>query len=153
MRTQLTAALALTLAVGAIACQGDPNDPMTWAKQLKDLRNQKDFNPEWSRRGRGFPAYAAIRALGRSGIGEIVERCCAHAERLVREIGRLPGADVVASPVINQGLVRFLGSDGNHDRATDPVLHFEFSRRCVHLHARHPQECASVWIYRRRFHR
>ncbi|HVV16331.1 MAG TPA: HEAT repeat domain-containing protein [Polyangia bacterium] len=42
MRTQLTAALALTLAVGAVACQGDPNDPMTWAKQLKDLRNQKE---------------------------------------------------------------------------------------------------------------
>jgi HEAT repeat protein len=42
MRTQLTAALALTLAVGAVACQGDPNDPMTWAKQLKDLRVQKE---------------------------------------------------------------------------------------------------------------
>ena len=42
MRTQLTAALALTLAVGAVACSGDPNDPMTWAKQLKDLRNQKE---------------------------------------------------------------------------------------------------------------
>jgi HEAT repeat protein len=42
MRTQLTAALALTLAFGAVACQGDPNDPMTWAKQLKDLRVQKE---------------------------------------------------------------------------------------------------------------
>jgi glutamate/tyrosine decarboxylase-like PLP-dependent enzyme len=27
-----------------------------------DLRNQKDWNPEWSRRGRGFSVYAAIRA-------------------------------------------------------------------------------------------
>ena len=88
----------------------------------EELRNQKDFNPEWSRRGRGFPAYAAIRALGRAGIGEIVERCCAHAERLVREIGRLPGAEVAAAPVINQGLVRFLGSDGDHDCATDDVI-------------------------------
>src|SRR6185312_1401887 len=42
MRTQLTAALAVTLAVGAVACQGDPNDPMTWAKQLKNLRTQKE---------------------------------------------------------------------------------------------------------------
>ena len=42
MRTQLTAALAVTLALGALACQGDPNDPMTWAKQLKDLRVQKE---------------------------------------------------------------------------------------------------------------
>ena len=94
----------------------------TYSVPHEDLRNQKDWNPEWSRRGRGFPAYAAIRALGRAGIGEIVERCCAHAERLVREIGRLPGAEVAAAPVINQGLVRFLGSDGDHDCATDDVI-------------------------------
>jgi glutamate/tyrosine decarboxylase-like PLP-dependent enzyme len=85
----------------------------------EELRNQKDWNPEWSRRSRGFPVYAAIRALGRSGIGAIVDRCCAHADRLVRGIGALPGAEIVAVPVINQGLVRFLGSDGDHDRATD----------------------------------
>ncbi|HEY6335802.1 MAG TPA: pyridoxal-dependent decarboxylase, partial [Alphaproteobacteria bacterium] len=88
----------------------------------EELRNQKDWNPEWSRRGRGFPAYAAIRALGRSGIGEIVDRCCAHARRLVKEIGELPGAEVVATPIINQGLVRFLAADGNHDRTTDEVI-------------------------------
>jgi glutamate/tyrosine decarboxylase-like PLP-dependent enzyme len=88
----------------------------------KELRNQKDWNPEWSRRGRGFPVYAAIRALGRAGIGEIVDRCCAHADRLVSGIGDLPGAEVVAAPIINQGLVRFLADDGDHDRATDDVI-------------------------------
>ena len=88
----------------------------------EDLRNQKDWNPEWSRRGRGFPVYAAMRALGRSGIAGIVERCCAHAERLVRSIGELPGAEVVAKPVINQGLVRFLWRGGNHDQFTDEVI-------------------------------
>src|SRR5258708_1330462 len=56
----------------------------------EDLRNQKAFNPEWSRRGRGFPAYAAIRALGRAGIGEIVGRCWAFADPLLRHIGALP---------------------------------------------------------------
>ena len=88
----------------------------------EELRNQKDWNPEWSRRGRGFPVYAAMRALGRSGIAEIVERGCAHAERLVRSIGELPGAEVVAKPVINQGLVRFLSRGGNHDQFTDEVI-------------------------------
>jgi glutamate/tyrosine decarboxylase-like PLP-dependent enzyme len=88
----------------------------------EELRNQKDWNPEWSRRGRGFPVYAAIRALGRSGIGEIVDQCCAHADRLVRGIGELPGAEVVAAPIINQGLVRFLADDGDHDRATDEII-------------------------------
>jgi glutamate/tyrosine decarboxylase-like PLP-dependent enzyme len=88
----------------------------------EELRNQKDWNPEWSRRGRGFPVYAAIRALGRSGIGEIVDRCCIHADRLVQGIGELPGAEVVAAPIINQGLVRFLSDDGDHDRVTDDVI-------------------------------
>jgi HEAT repeat protein len=44
MRTRSTALLALTFGVFtlAAACQGDPDDPMTWAKQLKDLRVQKE---------------------------------------------------------------------------------------------------------------
>jgi glutamate/tyrosine decarboxylase-like PLP-dependent enzyme len=86
------------------------------------LRNQKDWNPEWSRRGRAFPAYAALRSLGRAGIADLVERCCVHAERLVEGIGRLPGAEIAARPIINQGLVRFLAIDGEHDRATDEVI-------------------------------
>ena len=88
----------------------------------QELRNQKDWNPEWSRRGRGFVAYAAIRALGRAGIAEIVERCCTHTQRLVNGIGQLPGAQILAMPIINQGLVRFLAPDGNHDSATDEVI-------------------------------
>jgi glutamate/tyrosine decarboxylase-like PLP-dependent enzyme len=88
----------------------------------EESRNQKDWNPEWSRRGRGFTFYGAIRALGRSGIGAIVDRCCAHAARLVDGIGGLPGAEVVATPVINQGLVRFLSDTGDHDSFTDDVI-------------------------------
>ena len=89
---------------------------------VEQLRNQKDWNPEWSRRGRGFTAYAAIHALGRSGIAEIVDRCCACADRLVAGIGGLAGAEIVARPVINQGLVRFLARDGDHDRRTDEMI-------------------------------
>ena len=87
-----------------------------------ELRNQKDWNPEWSRRARGFTTYAAIRALGRAGIADIVERCCACADRLVTGIGGLAGAEIVARPIINQGLVRFLAGDGDHDRRTDDVI-------------------------------
>ncbi len=87
-----------------------------------ELRNQKDWNPEWSRRGRGFAAYAALRALGRVGISEMIERCCTHARHLVQGIGQLPGAQVMAEPIINQGLVRFLGADGKHNAATDDVI-------------------------------
>jgi HEAT repeat protein len=42
MRTS-SLALALSLALGSLAsCTGDPNDPNTWAKQLKNLRTQKE---------------------------------------------------------------------------------------------------------------
>lgn len=94
----------------------------SYAVPLEALRNQKDWNPEWSRRGRGFPAYAALRHLGRGGLAELVERCCDHASRLVEGIGGLEGAEVVAHPIINQGLVRFLDPEGDHDRRTDAVI-------------------------------
>ncbi len=94
----------------------------SYSMPREGLRNQKDWNPEWSRRGRAFPVYAAMRALGRKGIADIVDRCCAHADRLVRGIGALQRAEVVAAPIINQGLVRFLSRDGDHDRYTDEVI-------------------------------
>jgi glutamate/tyrosine decarboxylase-like PLP-dependent enzyme len=94
----------------------------SYSVPVEDLRNQKDWNPEWSRRGRGFTAYAALRALGRAGVGDLVDRCCEHADRLVRSIGALPDVEVLAAPVINQGLVRFLAQDGDHDRRTDRVI-------------------------------
>ncbi len=87
------------------------------------VREQIDWNPEWSRRARGFATYAAIRQLGRSGIAGTVERCCGCARALTLGIGRLPGAEVLWEPVINQGLVRFLDPAGqDHDRRTDEVI-------------------------------
>jgi glutamate/tyrosine decarboxylase-like PLP-dependent enzyme len=90
-------------------------------------RDQMDWNPEWSRRARGFATYAALRQLGRNGIAALVERCCKHAHSLVMLIGALPGAEILWEPVINQGLVRFLdaqpgASDEDHDRRTDEVI-------------------------------
>lgn len=111
-----------------------------------DARDQVDWNPEWSRRARGFPAYAALRQLGRDGVAEMIERCCSHAHSLTMRIGALPGAQVLWEPTINQGLVRFLAPEsvsafsrteglGNqaptkvgtpneeaHDRRTDEVI-------------------------------
>ena len=90
-------------------------------------RDQIDWNPEWSRRGRAVPTYAAIRQLGCSGIAELVDRTCAHAHALVMRIGTLPGAAVVWEPTLNQGLVRFLdpragATEADHDRRTDDVI-------------------------------
>jgi len=92
-----------------------------------EARDQVDWNPEWSRRGRCFAAYAALRQLGRDGLADLIERCCRHAHELVMRIGALPGAEVAWEPVINQGLVRFLdqragATAADHDRRTDEVI-------------------------------
>ena len=87
-----------------------------------DIRHQIDWTPEWSRRARAVPTYAAIRSLGRKGLEELIDQSCALCRRLVDGIGALEGVEVVARPVINQGLVRFLSRDGDHDTWTDEVI-------------------------------
>ena len=92
-----------------------------------DARDQMDWNPEWSRRARAFPAYAALRQLGREGVADLIERCCRHAYEIVTGIGELKGAEVLWKPTINQGLVRFLdqrprATQEDHDRRTDEVI-------------------------------
>ena len=88
-----------------------------------NARDQMDWNPEFSRRARGFAAYAAIRQLGRSGVEQLVDRCCDLALALVRGVGALPGAEIVWEPQINQGLVRFPDPAGLDDNAwTDKVI-------------------------------
>jgi glutamate/tyrosine decarboxylase-like PLP-dependent enzyme len=69
-------------------------------------RDQIDWNPEHSRRARGFTVYAAIRALGRSGIREIVERSCAHARSFAVGLTDL-GAELLNDVDLNQVLFRF----------------------------------------------
>jgi glutamate/tyrosine decarboxylase-like PLP-dependent enzyme len=90
-------------------------------------RDQIDWNPEFSRRARGFAIYAAIRELGREGLADLVDRTCRHAQAVTAGIGALPGAEVVVSSNLNQGLVRFLSpeasaAEADHDRRTDRVI-------------------------------
>jgi glutamate/tyrosine decarboxylase-like PLP-dependent enzyme len=74
-------------------------------------RQPADYVPELSRRARGFAAWAVIKALGRSGITEMVERNCDFAAALGRECADVPGIRVVAPVELNQLMLRFGGSD------------------------------------------
>jgi glutamate/tyrosine decarboxylase-like PLP-dependent enzyme len=76
-------------------------------------RDQVDWTPEFSRRARGFPVYAALRSLGRSGVADLVERSCAHARRFA-ELLEAGGATVLNDVVLNQVLLRF--GDGERTR-------------------------------------
>ena len=81
-------------------------------------RDQLDWNPEFSRRARGFPVYAALRSLGRSGVSELITRSCAHARQAAEELAQLPGAEVLNEVVLNQVLFRF-----ETDERTTAALH------------------------------
>jgi hypothetical protein len=76
-----------------------------------------------SLRARGFPVYAACRALGRAGIAELVERCCALARRFADRLGDVDGVEVLNDVVLNQVLVRLPAGDGDHDGHTRRVVH------------------------------
>ena len=65
-----------------------------------------DFVPESSRRARGFATWAAIRSLGRSGIADLVDGCCALARRFADGLGAHDGIEIVNEVVLNQVLVR-----------------------------------------------
>jgi glutamate/tyrosine decarboxylase-like PLP-dependent enzyme len=85
-------------------------------------RDELDWNPEASRRARGFSVYAAIRSLGRSGVADLVDRCCAHARRFAEVLAQEPRAEVLNEVVLNQVLVRFLDPGGDHDARTRAVV-------------------------------
>jgi glutamate/tyrosine decarboxylase-like PLP-dependent enzyme len=65
-----------------------------------------DFTLESSRRARGFATWAALRSLGRSGVADLVDRCCGLARRFAERLDALEGVDVVNDVVLNQVLVR-----------------------------------------------
>jgi glutamate/tyrosine decarboxylase-like PLP-dependent enzyme len=73
----------------------------------KEARDAMDWTPEFSRRARGFAVYAALRSLGRSGVAELVERCCRHARTFGEELAQLPGCEILNEIVLNQVLLRF----------------------------------------------
>jgi len=91
------------------------------------VRDQIDWTPDWTRRARGIPVYAAIHELGRNGLAEMIDRCCDMAKRLADGLAEMPGIELVFRPTLNQGLVRFLdprdgASDEQHDAFTDAMI-------------------------------
>jgi len=85
---------------------GAARDPMQWT-------------PESSRRARGIEVWAALKSLGRSGLADLIERTCRHAERFAGGL-RAAGYQILNDVVINQVLVRF-GADQTTQSVIDAV--------------------------------
>ncbi len=96
--------------------------PAAYKLEVTDTRDQLEWGPEWSRRARGISVYATLRSLGRNGVAEMIERSCDLARDLVSKLGELPGVELLASPIVNQGLVRFIDPKGDHDARTEEII-------------------------------
>lgn len=79
--------------------------------QSNKVRDPFEWTPEFSRRARGFPVYAALKHLGRNGVRDLVERCCARARQMADLLRQHPGVEILNDVVLNQVLVRFNQSD------------------------------------------
>jgi glutamate/tyrosine decarboxylase-like PLP-dependent enzyme len=80
-------------------------------------RDSYNWVAESSRRARGFTVYAALRSLGREGLGNLVERSCLLARRMADRLADEPGVEILNDVVLNQVLVRF--SAGGDEAAAD----------------------------------
>jgi glutamate/tyrosine decarboxylase-like PLP-dependent enzyme len=102
------AAMSLTAAY-LVRSPDEPREPMDWT-------------PEASRRARGFAVYAALRSLGRRGLSEMVDRCCALARHFADRLRGEPRIAILNEVVLNQVLVRVVPVDGDADAATREAL-------------------------------
>jgi glutamate/tyrosine decarboxylase-like PLP-dependent enzyme len=108
---------AMTLgAAYYLETKGVERDPYNWVA-------------ESSRRARGFAVYAALRELGRDGLAEMVDRCCALASRMADGLRDAPGVTILNDVVLNQVLVRFTPPDG--DVTADAAATDAFTREVI----------------------
>ena len=91
------------------------------------VRDSGNWVPESSRRSRAFTVYAALRELGRDGLADLVDRCCALARRMADGLRDAPGATILNDVVLNQVLVRFAPPSGG---ASDAEVD-DFTRRVI----------------------
>jgi glutamate/tyrosine decarboxylase-like PLP-dependent enzyme len=69
-------------------------------------RDPAIYTPELSRRARGIEVWAALKTLGRSGLADLIERCCRHAARFADGL-RAAGYEILNDVALNQVLVSF----------------------------------------------
>jgi glutamate/tyrosine decarboxylase-like PLP-dependent enzyme len=109
---------AMTLgAAYYVETKGGERDPYNWV-------------PESSRRARGFAMYAALRSLGRSGLAEMIARCCTLARRMADGLREAEGVAILNDVVLNQVLVRFSAPGRPAANGPDPEAD-EFTRLVI----------------------
>ncbi len=85
-------------------------------------RDPHEFVPEESRRGRAVPIYAALRSLGTTGVGDLIDRCCRHAALMADLLKVHPHIRILNDVVLNQVLVRCEVPGRDADALTKAVI-------------------------------
>ena len=80
-----------------------------------------EFVPEVSRRGRGVTVWAVLRALGRSGLADLVDSYCRHAANFAAGVAGIDGGRVENDVVFTQVCATF-GSDERTAEVTSRLL-------------------------------
>jgi glutamate/tyrosine decarboxylase-like PLP-dependent enzyme len=88
-------------------------------------RQPCDYTPESSRRARGVDIWAALLSLGRSGVVDLVDRCCRFARLFASGLSRA-GFDVLNDVVLNQVLVSF----GDDETTRDVIRRVQLDGTC-----------------------
>ncbi len=106
-------------------------------------RDEFNWVPEYSRRARGFAAYAALRSLGRSGVAEQIERSCRQATRMAEKLrAGDAGAEILNDVVLDQVLVRFHPAPSATGEVPDAAVVDQWTRDVV----RRVQEDGTCWL-------
>jgi glutamate/tyrosine decarboxylase-like PLP-dependent enzyme len=96
---------AMTISAPYLA-QGKTREPMQWV-------------PESTRRARAIEIWTALRTLGRTGVVELVKRCCRHAVAFADGL-RAAGFEILNEVELNQVLVAF-GDDTKTARVIEGI--------------------------------
>lgn len=96
---------------GLVFCRNPAHIRQAMAAQAaylvqSDAREPDAYTPELSRRARGVEVWAALRALGRDGLADLVERNCRYATRFAEGL-TAAGYTILNQVVLNQVLVSF----------------------------------------------
>jgi len=105
------------------------------ARSPEEPREPMDWTPESSRRARGFAVYAALRSLGRSGVENLVDRCCRLARRFADRLRVAPAIQILNDVVLNQVLIRVVPPNDDADAATREALRLVQEERVCWLGA------------------
>ncbi|WP_052260553.1 pyridoxal phosphate-dependent decarboxylase family protein [Photobacterium gaetbulicola] len=112
-------AAALACAMGGSNMGDYLNDAMA-----KPDRNAINFGISASRRARGVPVYAAIKALGKSGIEQHLDNCCELAQCMADKLRAVEGITILNDVVSNRFSAQFgTGSDEQRNQLTERVVH------------------------------